>query len=1283
MEDERQALLEFKHGLIDKGDRLASWDSEESDCCRWAGIVCDNTTRHVHQIHLPGLDGHCLTGDFRTFKKYNEASKQRFRGNLSSSLLRLKQLRHLDISCNNFERIQIPSFIGSLQNLRYLNLSNSEFGGIIPPQLGNLSELQILCLGSFHAIGYSESTSISSMQWLSSLRMLQHVDMSNVDLREIVDWLHVINTLPSLVQLHFSGCRLTHIHPNVLSLNITSLSLLDISDNHFRSFMPPWIFSITNLVSLDLYNCGIHSLTPGSKDGFHNLTSLEFLSVYGNGFMNSSFLLKGLSSNLISLDISYCGISSPVLDSLHNLTSLRSLDLSGNRLTKTIPKSLGNLCNLIDLYISDMKSLKISLMHLLDGFFECKAPALESLFLTSLGISGHLPDQLGRLIHLRHLKLDFNQISGVIPDSIGRLSSLRTLSLPWNQISGPIPFSIGELSLLEVLDLKENYFIGFLPESIGRLSSLDMLDISDNELNGSIPDILGPLSRLLHLDLSYNFLTGPIPNSIGRLTSLERLYLKNNQFTKSFPKSIGNLSSLEELDLSSNQLEGGLPDSIGQLSSLEGLNLAHNRLNGSVPDSIVQLSKLERLHLQYNFLTGPIPNSVGRLSSLEMLDLSNNRFTISLPIGLRNLHNLNVLNVHNNLLNGSVTGYHFSNLKKLGEIRAENNRLTLHLSIDNWVPPFQLEILRIGSWNLGPYFPSWLQSQRNLRDLDISNTGISDILPSWFWSTFQDIGYLNMSHNDIKGMLIGDLSTFEPSAAVDLSNNHFEGPLPAKFSEVDLLYLDVSNNHLSGSLDQFLCFNRIMSRPLQALDLANNNLSGAIPDCWQNWGSLNLNRLQILELSENEFTGSIPLLIGREETKLKLLSLRSNNLEGAIPDELCGLTQIQILDLAHNSLSGTLPTCFYNFSTMSEKQNMSVIEQSHGIGSAFVLPTERGSPYDKFVFDFKVQVVSLVIKGSEYEYSTNLFLVTALDLSGREETKLKLLSLRSNNLEGAIPDELCGLTQIQILDLAHNSLSGTLPTCFYNFSTMSEKQNMSVIEQSHGIGSAFVLPTERGSPYDKFVFDFKVQVVSLVIKGSEYEYSTNLFLVTALDLSGNQFSGPIPEDLMSLAGLRYMNLSGNHLKGRIPEEIGKMTSLESLDISLNQLNGRIPWSISGLSSLSSLNVSFNKLTGEIPTSTQLQSLNESSFLGNALCGPPLVEQCNKKRSPPDAESTPDLSSNGQNWGLIISIVLGFIIGFWAVIAPLIASKVWRSVYFYFLYKAWFKIRVVCCNHRHG
>ncbi|PWA43240.1 receptor like protein 50 [Artemisia annua] len=57
-DSERQALLQIKHNLIDEANRLASWVSEESDCCKWVGIVSDDITGHVHRIHLPGANSH-------------------------------------------------------------------------------------------------------------------------------------------------------------------------------------------------------------------------------------------------------------------------------------------------------------------------------------------------------------------------------------------------------------------------------------------------------------------------------------------------------------------------------------------------------------------------------------------------------------------------------------------------------------------------------------------------------------------------------------------------------------------------------------------------------------------------------------------------------------------------------------------------------------------------------------------------------------------------------------------------------------------------------------------------------------------------------------------------------------------------------------------------------------------------------------------------------------------------------------------------------------------------
>ncbi|KAI3748944.1 hypothetical protein L6452_12402 [Arctium lappa] len=1002
-ENERVALLQFKHDLIDDTNRLSSWNSANIDCCRWAGIVCDNITAHVQEIHLRGPD-----------PELEEASTQTLGGKINPSLLSLKQLKYLDLSCNDFGTTEIPSFIGSLQNLRYLNLSMSQFYGRVPQQLGNLSKLAVLDLRNGP---WLSNVQVNSLHWLSSLPLLQRLDMSGYDLSGASDWLQVINTLPSLVELHLSSCNLSEIPDRLTTVKFTSLTILDLSYNIFDTLMPGWIFSLTKLVSLDLTRCLFHGPVPGNFGGFHNMTDLKIVHVSENDFMNSSSVLRGLLSvtGLVSLDISTSNLSTSILGRLQNMPYLVSIDLSQNQITETLPDSFGTLCNLryVDLRANYFIG---SVSGLLDNLCECNSPKLEYFAVSANRLSGHLPVRLGHLRNLTTLDLAFNYISGVIPDSIGRLSNLK------------------------------------------------------------------------------------------------------------------------ELILNVNSMYGLLPDSMGNLTSLNWLEISFNNFNGTLPESVGQLGKLT------------------------------------------------YLSVHHNSLTGVLTEDHFANLTALDTLWAGANMLTLELSVRNWVPPFQLTRLRIGSWKLGPRFPSWLRSQRNLMNLDIADAGISDTVPSWFWISFPVVSFLNMSHNNIRGMLIGDL-ILAPEAVVDLSDNQFEGPLPGKFNEADIVLLDVSNNNLSGSLEQFLCPSLENKRKLQVLDLANNNLSGVIPDCWTNWQALS-----VVNFENNNLSGQLPQSVG-SLSSLQSFNIRNNKLSGKLPASLLNLKSLQIIELAENDFTGSIP---------------------------------------------------LLIDG--------------------EETKLKLVSLRSNKLEGEIPDELCRLTSIQILDLAHNNLSGTLPTCFHNFSIMSGRQK----------SSAIVL-------YD---LPFQVQLLgsaSLVTKGREFEYNTILYLVTTLDLSGNKLTGPIPGELMGLLGLRWLNLSGNHLTGRIPEAIGEMALLESLDLSVNELDGRIPSSMSRLTTLNWLNLSSNKLTGEIPTSTQLQSFNESSFMANTLCGPPLAELCNKKRvSPGDSDGVnDDDESDGVKWGLIISIVVGFIIGFWGVVAPLIASSVWRSAYFYFLYKVWFKIRLAC------
>ncbi|RZB61469.1 receptor-like protein EIX1 [Glycine soja] len=802
----------------------------------------------------------------------------------------------------------------------------------------------------------------------------------------------------------------------------------------------------------------LHGHYPQRLSGVINISSLidlqniEYLNLSNNDF-EGSYIPKFMGSftNLKYLDLSRSRFGGRIPYELGNLSKLEYLDLKWNSLDGAIPSQLGKLT---------------SLQHL-------------DLSLNSL--SGEIPSEVGVLTSLQHLDLSRNSLRGEIPSEVGKLTSLRHLDLSFNSFRGEIHSEVGMLTSLQHLDLSGNSLLGEIPSEVGKLTALRYLDLSYNvAIHGEIPYHFKNLSQLQYLCLRGLNLSGPIPLRVGNLPILHTLRLEGNFDLKiNDAKWLSSLSFLTTLDLTSlhnlgssrywQQMIGELITNLRELSLVD-CNLTDESvvLSASIQNSS---SPLVTLNLNDNSLEGPIPN-LSNFTSLRTLHLSNN--------GL--LHELESLHLQDNYLEGDINEWHLNNLSKLEELDLTDNSLSLKFGT-TWVPPFQLYNLGLASCKLCPSFPSWLQTQSHLGFLDISDAGIDDFVPDWFWNKLQSISLMNMSYNTLKGTIPNlPIKLTDDYKLIILNSNQLEGEIPAFLSHA--YALDFSNNKISG-LNTFLCGKRA-STNLHTLDLSSNRIMGQLPNCWEHLNTLefldlsnnklsgkipqsmgtlvnlealalrhnnfigdlpftlkNCTRLDILDLSENLLSGPIPSWIGQSLQQLQILSLRVNHFNGSVPVHLCYLRQIHILDLSRNNLSKGIPTCLRNFTAMMESRVItSQIVRGRRISSRSISP---------LIYDSNVL---LMWKGQDHMYWNPENLLKSIDLSSNHLTGevpkelgyllgLVSLNLSRNNLHGQIPSEIGNLNSLEFLDLSRNHISRKIP------STLSKIDRLAVLDLSN------------------------------------------------------------------------------------------------------------------------------------------------------------------------------------------------------------------------------------------
>ncbi len=205
--------------------------------------------------------------------------------------------------------------------------------------------------------------------------------------------------------------------------------------------------------------------------------------------------------------------------------------------------------------------------------------------LTECNLAGTLPKELGNLTELTDLYLNHGGLTGPIPKELGNLPKLEQLILNDNRLTGPLPKELGNLPKLRRFSFGDNQLTGEIPKELGNLPELFKLSGYNNQLTGPIPKELGNLLKLTDLFLNHNRLTGPIPKELGNLLKLKHLTLNDNRLTGEIPKELGNLPELTNLHLNDNRLTGPIPKELGNLE-LRDLYLAGNASSLCLPSSL-------------------------------------------------------------------------------------------------------------------------------------------------------------------------------------------------------------------------------------------------------------------------------------------------------------------------------------------------------------------------------------------------------------------------------------------------------------------------------------------------------------------------------------------------------------------------------------------------------------------------------------------------------------------------------------------------------------------------
>ncbi|KAL6269549.1 hypothetical protein ACE6H2_026460 [Prunus campanulata] len=442
-----------------------------------------------------------LSGSLPEFPKNNGSLRSlilrqtNFSGSLPESIGNLKMLSTIDLFKCNFTG-SIPSSLFSLPLLSQLNLSHNQFSGELA--FSNVSSNLVTLDLSFNNLEGQISVSIFNFQRLQSLRLssnnftafpfngpqqlkyLTNIDLSNNSLLSLYNATDSsYSSFPQIVSLNLAANKLSTI-PYFLR-NQSTLSSLNLSENHIQGKIPHWIWSSNQLDSLNLSCNSLVTLEPP--------------------LYNSTVKTVDLHSNQLQGQI-------PTF-----LPFAKYLDYSRNNF-HSLPSNIGDfLTNTL------FFSLSSNNLHGLIPASICNAPNIQILDMSNNSLSGMIPQCLTAIRDISVLNLARNNLSGTISNvEVSKDSSLEILEIGRNRLGGQVPKSLAKCTKLKVLNMGNNYITDSFPCLLKSISTLRVLVLRSNNFYGGIEclNTNGTWPGLQIIDIAHNNFRGEIQGILWR-----------------------------------------------------------------------------------------------------------------------------------------------------------------------------------------------------------------------------------------------------------------------------------------------------------------------------------------------------------------------------------------------------------------------------------------------------------------------------------------------------------------------------------------------------------------------------------------------------------------------------------------------------------------------------------------------------------------------------------------------------------------------------------------------